>query len=247
MKHLDNYAGPEPPKRISDTLMRRWGTTDLGFPVYRLVWSENVFEQSGGIWHDWDKNLNQQDRGGIATGADGKPTQSEWKPDQVHAELRTVKKYSHLDVHGWMLQRWFPPAMFGSRESWEALVVMLPDGDGYSRIPSTIPLLGAYPAKGAYVEIGGPYPKMPAVGYIEDVIADREERRAQMPDDIEEHIRNEVLKAQEREERRSDIAIRENHERIMASVQPLTSTSLEAGRWRSKMFERAGHTAHIGN
>jgi hypothetical protein len=246
-RHLDHYAGREPSRVMRETLKRRGGVNAMGFPVYRMVWSENVMEQVGGLWHEWDADLTIEDRGGIEAGADGRPTLSHHRPDRVVAELRTVPTYSHLEIAGWVVERWYPPAFFGSPQEWASHVVLTLDGDGQPTVPSNIPRLGAYPSQGRYLMIVGPLPKEPTINYVEDYIAWWEQRRASFPADAEQYVREQVELATKRDEENSDRAIRENHDRLMASVSPLTSTSLEAGRWRSAMFERAGHTAHIGN
>lgn len=247
MKHLDHYAGAEPSKHISDTLVRRGGKNGMGFPIYRLVDSPAVMEKVGGIWQEWDPNLNVQDRGGIESSEGGAPVESHHRPERVAAELREVPTYSHLDEPGWVLERWYPASYFGSPTAWEQNVVLTPDDEGKLTVPSNIPRLGPFPSQGRYLMIVGPFPLEPDLGFLQDYIAWWEERRASFPTDVEEHIRNCVQRAMDREEVRSEHAMRENHMRLMDSVSPLTSTSLEAGRWRSKSFEKAGMTSHIGN
>ena len=237
MNHLDNYAGPEPTIATAQTLLRRGGHTPQGFPIYRLVRTEHVIEQVGGSWNIWDENLDVNDRGGIVTGDKGLPTQSFHRPEKVVIDVIAVQKYSHLDEHGWMLERWYPPVFFGSPESWAENVVP----------GSSVPLLGPFPTLGRYIEIYGAVKFEPPISFLEDFIADWEERRAGIPEDVEKHIANRVNEALEREAKRSDHALRDNYERIMDSVRPLTSTTLEAGRWRSQKFRRAGFTSHIGN
>lgn len=209
----------------------------MGFPVYRMVRSEYVLEKVGGRWNQWDADLDVDDRGGIETDHEGKPAESHHRPDRVVVEVRQVQTYSHLDEPGWILERWYPAAFFGSPAAWAENVVA----------GTNVPLLGPFPSEGRYLKIVGPFPLEPDLSFIEDYIASWEQRRASFPDDVEEHIRNCELAAQEREERRSEGAVQKNFERMRESVAPLSSTSLEAGRWRSRMFERAGQTAHIGN
>lgn len=236
MNHLDRYAGPEPIRRVSDTLIRRGGRMGTGSPIYRLVRSEYVFEKVGGLWHEWDKNLNIADRGGITT-EEGKPVESSFRPDRVVAELRETQVYSHFDEPGWVLERWYPGVFFGSPVAWES-----------HKVPgSNIQLLGPFPTQGRYLCIAGPFPKPPSIGFIEDFIASWESRRDSFPTDVEKHIQMRVEEATRLHEARTEHAIRENTERLEASVAPIDSTTLEAGRWRQKHFESAGHTSHVGN
>jgi hypothetical protein len=237
LDHLDNYAGPEPMRQISDALLRRGRMNALGFPIYRLVRSEFIFEKVGGRWNDWDADLNVADRGGISTGMQGEAVQTHHRPDRVAEEVREVPTYSHLDSQGWVLERWYPASYFGSPEAW-----------GAQLLPGTkIPLLGPFPSQGRYLMLVGPFLHEPDLCFLHDFISHWEQRRASFPDDVEQHIKRRTEDAIAREEERSQRAQRENFERLRDSVKPLTSTTLEAGRWRSKQFEKAGFTSHIGN
>lgn len=237
----------EPPPVISETLIRRSGKTPSGHPIYRLVRSESIFERVGGYWNDWDENLNIQDRGGIETSEEGKPTKSHHLLDRAVAEIRTVPTYSHLEHQGWILERWFPAAYFGSPDTWFSHVVMLPDEKGALTRPSMLPRWPDYPQDGKYLMIAGTFGAIPALGFLEDFISFREGKMASFPQDIEKHMKMREQECLERDRKASQKAQAENESRLMASVAPLTSTSLEAGRWRSKLFERAGETSHIGN
>lgn len=208
-----------------------------GYPVYRLVRSEYVMEKVGGLWNEWNADLNVTDRGGIVTGETGAPSQSSYRPDRVVPEVREVQTYSHLDEQGWMLERWYPAAFFGSPTWWAAQVVK----------GTNLPKFGPYPSEGRYLAICGPMQREPSMSFLEDFISSWEERRASFPDDVEKHIRQRVRDAEIAEEKRSEHAKRENSERLAAKMEPVVSTTLEAGRWRSRQFEKAGYTSHIGN
>lgn len=247
MRHLDNYDGAEPSRVISETLKRRSGVTPQGFPIYRLVRSESIMERVGGYWHDWDGNLNAQDRGGIKTDAAGKPTGSHHRFDRAVAEIRLVPTYTHLDTQGWVLERWFSAAFFGSPLAWFDHVVMTPDEAGALTVRSKIPRWPDYPSQGKYLMIVGPFDYEPAMGFLEDFIAFRERKMEEFPADIEVHMKQCERRCVERDRKASERGMRENEDRITSGVAALTGTSLEAGRWRSRMFERAGQESHIGN
>jgi hypothetical protein len=246
MKHLDNYTGPEPSNRMSDVLARRGGKNAMGFPIYRMVKSEFITEKIGGTWHDWDENLSIEDRGGIDS-SQGRPILSHHRPDQIVTEVREVQKYSHLEDPGWILERWYPASMFGARGAWESIFVLVADPLTGGEIETNVPRLGPYPHQGQYEMIVGPFPAEPSIDFVEDFIASWEQRRDSFPSDIEEHIKMRIAEAVKQDEEASAHAIQTNRLRLRDSAAPLTSTTLEAGRWRQKMFEKSGHTSHIGN
>lgn len=240
MKHLDNYIGPEPPDTLIDHLKRRQGTFGtLKFPVWRLVWSENVMEKTGGEWHDWPEGVAFSDRGALSNilDAQGLP-QPLATPVRIVAEVREVPTYSHLDTPGWMLERWFPAAMFGGEEAWYSAVV-----------PGTsVHRMGPYPVDGRYVQRGGPFPQIPGMDFLEDFIShDQKVVEDVMAQDPEAYIKQQVYKAHERERKTSEHAKAENMARLRDSMLFLDSNTLSAGALRSKMAEKAGIRSHMGN
>ena len=237
MNHLDHYAAPEPNGNLADILIRRGGNNPMGFPIYRVVRSEYIFEKVGGEWHDWDDNLGMDDRGGLKADGSGGIAVSRFRPDRIFVGIREIPTYTHLDEDGWILERWFPAFYFGSPESWNAHVVK----------GTNLPALGPYPTDGRYLMLCGPFPQEPDVSFVIDYIAHWETRRESFPNDVEAYVKQQVDKAIRREEERGERAIRENTARVMDSVVSLTSNTLEAGRWRSKMWEKSGHTSHMGN
>ena len=250
MKHLDNYPstpGTEPSPQLAGTLTRRGGVNPMGFPIYRLVQSELVVEKIGGAWHEWDDNLNIADRGGIESGEGGRAQKSHFSPDRVVLEVRDVPKYAHLDDQGWILERWYPASFYGSPQAWESHKVKIADVNGHMTIESSVPQLGPFPAHGQYEMLTGPFTREPSISFLEDFISAWEQRRDSFPEDIEKFIRMRVEAATRKEEERAEGAFQKNYLRIKDSAKPLTSTTLEAGRWRSRMFEKSGHTSHIGN
>jgi len=242
MKHLDHYTGPEPTAMAADHLRRRNGTFDIGgtkYPMWRLVWSEDVFEQTGGEWQDWPEGTAFSDRGAISNilDQDGRP-QPMATPIRVVAEVRRVPAYSHFDNPGWVLERWFPPSMFGGEEAWYSAVVP----------GTTVHRMGPYPVDGRYIQRGGPFPQIPGMDFLEDFISSDQKRvEAVMSMDPEAYIKQQVYRAEERERKQSEHAIEENTARLRDSMLFLDTISLSAGALRNKMAERSGIRSHMGN
>lgn len=99
------------------------GKNPRGESLYRLIWGANRLSWVGGKWVDRDPNTKAVIRRVI--------------------EVREFPKYSHLGLHKWFLERWYPPEHFGSRARWEALTVETVDG-------LRIQALGPYPENGDY-------------------------------------------------------------------------------------------------
>jgi hypothetical protein len=240
MNHLDGYLGPEPSKVISSTLKRRSLDAPGGFPMFRVVHSEFVYEQIGGEWSDWDESIPYDDRGKLSNivDVDGKPMPLT-KPLRTVTEIRTIPKYVNLEEQGWILERWFPPHKFGSPEEHYSHVV-----------PGTsVPKLGPYPDRGAYVMLTGPFPEVPSIDFLQDFIGYHQSiTEAIMDQDVEAYIKQRVYDREKAAEKKQKEGVQASTDRMMDHAKGiLLGTSLAAGRLRSRAAERMGIRSHVGN
>lgn len=240
-QHLDGYRGPEPSAHILRALQRHGRSSD-GFPLYRLVQSEDVIELSGGLWNDWNADLEEQDRGGMVFNEDD-PTKADvlrpsmHRPVRVVAELREVPKYCHLPEQGWVLERWYPPDYYGTPELYEAITV---PGTNISRF-------GEFPHRGQYELAAGVFGVEPSLTFLDDFIAGWEQNRESFPQNITQHILEREHRARERDRRNTRRVIEENAYRMKHTMQINLSTNPEAGRYRQQAADRNGLHAHVGN
>ena len=61
---------------------------------------------------------------------------------------------------GWILERWMPAQVWGSREDWKD-----------SKAEDGQALFGEYPSEGDYWMLDGPYPDLPPMSFLEKTIA----------------------------------------------------------------------------
>jgi hypothetical protein len=108
------------PADIADRVTRAGGVNLYGRPNFRVVWGWSRLTWIGGKWTDRDAH------GNIV---------------RESVELRRVPKY--LPHDRWHLERWLPPALYGSPERWYAHTAEHEDG-------IAIPALGPYPREGEY-------------------------------------------------------------------------------------------------
>lgn len=251
MRHLDGYTGHEV-SSIAEFLIRIGGRSHFGFPNYRLVQSESVLEQKGGEWRDWDENLEVHERAKFVrkqftvrekTVVLGKEVEVDVQksilvpgnsPLRVVTEVRTVQKYSHFEMQGWILEKWYAPEVFGSPEDWYRHIV-----------PGTeVPRLGPFPDRGQYEMIAGIFPEPPSLSFLEQMIAFQAKRAREMQERDVRSILSDKIYAHEREEEKR---AQEAEAKIRDLISPLLGTSLESGRWRNEIAERAGIRSHMGN
>ena len=240
MKHLDGYLGPEPSQVIRETLKRRSLDAPGGYPVFRVVRSEFVYEQVGGEWNDWDESVAIDDRGVLSSVLDahGMPIPKA-TPVRVVTEIRTIPTYCGMETQGWILERWFPAHLFGSPEEHYADVVP----------GTTLPKRGPYPERGKYMMLTGPFPEEPSIDFLQDFISSRERWfETVQSQEIEAYIKQRCCDRQAAYDKKREKDLAESVARMMeASKSILLGSSLAAGRVRNAAAERAGIRSHVGN
>jgi hypothetical protein len=110
----------ETPAPVFDRLLRAGGVNCYGQPNYRAVWGWNRLAWIGGKFADRDASGNLL---------------------REVVELRREPKYA--TVNRWHLERWMPPATYGSPRQWYAQTIERENG-------LSIPALGPYPYRGDY-------------------------------------------------------------------------------------------------
>jgi hypothetical protein len=238
------------PSEIQNYLLTLGGRTPFGEPMWRLVVADNVvWKVAGG--KVWDENLSVSERGGILHPA---VEDSECQPlaDAERARAfrqgntnkpirdesdRLVDRRRYPHLQGWILQRWFPPSSY-SKSQWFAPENCLPDGT---------PKLGPFPQFGDYEMIAGPVQRIPSRSELHSFISSYYRGLESRNGSVEGRIR-EAVNAAEYERRRDEHRVRaltEDYMRDKCSY--LFSSSLEAGRIRTKRAEKLGIREHIGN
>src|SRR5208282_2351070 len=137
------------PQNIIDELTEYGGCAPDGkTPIWRLVLAQNCRIHCFG-------RFNEIANRPIAD--DSRPT--DLVPDRIYEGEGWVPRYKK--VKGWILQRWFPPSTWGTRESWEGQRAQ----DGRTR------LLAAFPQAGDYKEMPvGPWKTIAEVGDLKAAI-----------------------------------------------------------------------------
>jgi len=113
----------ETSRNIAQILARAGGLNTFGEPNFRAVWGWNRLAWIGGRWTDYD------DSGRVLRETIG---------------LRYEPKYFPHDR--WHIERWCPPEMYGSPETWARQTVEIENG-------MNVPALGPYPARGEYEHV----------------------------------------------------------------------------------------------
>ena len=131
----------EAPKSVKQFLLTLGGRNGYGEPMLRCVLADHILQLRGGVWHDWPKNTDLRDQGGLVFSDEKKivktvmksPTGqrfltevempaemqvSDQKPMRVVREMRWIKRFPNM--RGWMLQIWEPASVYAPRTWWES-------------------------------------------------------------------------------------------------------------------------------
>ncbi len=137
------------PDDILAELTEYGGLSPSGQPIWRLVLAQNCRVHCFG----WRNHIA---RNTAEMGEFERPTNIE--PDRIEDGEFWIPRYR---IEGWILQRWYPPMMWGSRQQWESEKAR----DGRRR------LLAAYPQAGDYMMVPvGPWKTLGEVGDLKAAI-----------------------------------------------------------------------------
>jgi hypothetical protein len=115
----------ECPREIQAQICRKLGRNRFDGPLYRVVWGWNRLDWVAGQLTRFDDNGN-------------------YLREEYGVFLEP--KYSYLGrerLNRWILERWYAPEEYGSRESWEFETAEI---EGYQEFQA----LGPYPSRGDY-------------------------------------------------------------------------------------------------
>jgi len=217
------------PQYVKDELLRYGGKNVHGRPLWRLVQAEKRTVIRGGVFHDFGDRM--PDQTGFAP--DGRFAHQQVKPVSTHVGMAECRLYPK--TKGWILEHWFPPQMFGTKEWWTSQ-----KGEG------GYPLLGPYPAEGDYWMLSGPWPAIPSLEELRHKIRGYEYAMDQNAGDPTARINAFVAECEQAKEKEWDEWENQRQYAIKHIVRPLMNTvSLTAQRERQRVLERWGIRSFI--
>lgn len=265
------------PEIVWRFLRQLGGLNPYGEPNLRLAKASSIMVLRGGEWHDWPKNTNLQDQGGIYFSEKKKIVRTvqpgyagtkmlvdvempeeisvvDQKPMRVIKEMRWVKRYPSMS--GWLLQHWDPAHKYGDRTWWET-----------KKVPGTdFQILGPFPERGdyepliAYIDFsqqGTPVITqtwneiLPFSHMEEDYQRWMQMKQVHESPNADWRKLTRMIEYQNQEAAREARDTEEMRLRIKDQMTPIFASSLEAGRWREELANRCRargiHMAHCGN
>jgi hypothetical protein len=217
----------ETPLSIRKELTTYGGNNPFKRPMWRMVIAERCLGKRGGIFNTFTPGTTLTD-----FQPDGRFQHIPLKPISTRSGVFDVRIYP---VKGWILERWFPPSMIGTKEWWESQK----GADGS-------PLLGDYPHEGLYWMISGPWKQLPNVQELKDKIRRYEYAMDINSGDFDQRMKEYVASVEAEEEKEFDDYAAQRQYAIRHIVQPILKTaSVGASRLRQELVKDWGHTSHV--
>lgn len=217
------------PRAIQKALLEHGGMVPgRDIAMWRLVLAQNCIVKASGILHQ----LPTGEISCFAIAPDGKRVYE--KPaDKISAGTFELPKYP---CDGWILEKWFPPEVWGSRDEWKS---------HRSEDGSTI--MGEYPSRGDYWMLAGPFERIPDLADLRQAIDMHRQTMATKPVDYANMLKQTILDQETaREQRRNKLEADLAYMRKNELVPVLKSGSLAAQRFRNKLNKSIGDRTHLG-
>lgn len=243
----DNRESHPVPQEIKDHIQSVGGKNPYGEPNYRLLLAEDRVVKAAGAWTVWDENRSLDERGGLGISAAQDMIARGCRDEEISEYLNSQVSVHPLrvdtgtkDVHlytwvGWIIEKWKPAWMFGSRDDWESLRFQ---GENAA---------GPYPSEGDYELCAGPSPHRPSCLEITNAIRMAERQLDNKPTSAKQRTLL-LLERRRLQEKKTEDAFKDKLIVVAADISRLSRTlSLTAGLARQQLATAAGLKGHYGN
>lgn len=214
------------PEWIQAELREYGGLSPDGQPIWRLVLARNCRIHCFGTMNHLSQDIE-------ALPDDAKPT--DVVPDRIEEGEFWVPRY---DLAGWILQRWYPAFVWGSREKWEGEK----SRDGRTR------LMASYPQHGDYMMMPcGPWKSIAEAGDLKAAIRCYNVQQRRNPANWDNHMKGMLaFEEQARQKKVDDYAeeIAAQHRLVLAGT--LRTVSKSAQEFRNVVAKHTAGGVNLG-
>jgi len=207
------------PWAVRSMLREYGGLTPHGWPMWRLVRAGDCTILCQGTMHQWPRK-------GRAS-----------RPERITAGRMLQPRYRDIPRESWILQKWFPPKLWGTAAQWK---------EHRAEDIDTALFVQEFPVNGDYFMMAGPWATIEEAGDLRVAIHLYLMREAKKPRDAENYIRLLMsIEYSEREKRLLEAA--REIDRAETELQAtLKSVSGDAQRVRDRIAAQAGLEGHLG-
>ena len=223
------------PREVTAKLLAWGGKNDCGEVNWRIVLAENVLVQRAGMWTEFAEDTEQVHFETV--GNDVRYQTRQIAPDAIRIGMFWVPKYP---CTGWILERWFPPSAYGSRQQWESALSQ----------DNVTPMMGPYPERGGYFMLsgGGLWPQIPLLEDIHQAIA-QWENSSHCHGIVDE---KEIARAMQKDMEEADAKEQAQYDAFLREVTYMRETHLEfikgnpaLSGFRNRLVNKQGLMSHL--
>lgn len=214
------------PWRVRQLLQEYGGATPHGWPMWRLVQAGDCTILCQGRMHHFPRGIDYT----IENAENIRPT-------RISGGRMLLPRYRDIDSESWILQKWFPPKLWGTAAEWR--LHRTEDKD-------TPLLVQEFPENGDYFMMAGPWRTIDEAGDLHAAIHIYLLREAKKPRDAENHVRYLMAREHSERERRLEQLAREIDRAETELAITLKSVSADAQKVRDRIAAEAGIEGHLG-
>lgn len=224
------------PRAIRSRLIEYGGVTPHGWPMWRLVKAGDCTVLCQGTMHHFPRGIDPTDDDGALT-AEGFVSENMVRPTRISGGKMLLPRYRDIDRESWILQKWFPPKMWGTAIDWK---------QARAEDPDTQLFLQEFPENGDYFMLAGPWRTIEEAGELTEAIQIYLRRETQKPRDAENYVRYLMsVEYANREKEVEKLAAELDRAETELSM-TLKSVSRDAQLVRDRIAAEAGISGHLG-
>lgn len=220
-----DHAERKTPAEIRRLLLEYGGKTPTGLPMWRLVEAGDCRILCQGRMHHFPRGVDFS----IERAA-------EIRPDSISGGVMLLPRYRDIPGHQWILQKWFPPSVWGSAADWRL---------HRAEDPDTPLFVQEFPANGDYFMLAGPWNSIEEAGDLRAALRTYLRSLLSRPKDAQNYVRQLMAEEVSERQERLEKLEKEIYRAEVEHRQMLTSVSSEAQRLRNLIAEQAGVDGHL--
>lgn len=214
------------PYAVRRQLIEYGGRTPHGWPMWRLVRAGDCVILCQGRVHHFPRGVDYSIEHAERI-----------RPTRISAGQSLMPRYRDIDREAWILQKWFPPKMWGTAIEWR---------QHRAEEVDTALFVQSFPENGDYFLLAGPWASIDEAGDITEAIALYLRREAAKPRDAENYIKCLMAREYAERERKLEQVAREIDRAETEMALTLKSVSADAQKVRDGIAAEAGIEGHLG-
>lgn len=224
------------PRAIRQQLIEYGGETPHGWPMWRLVQAGDCTVLCQGTMHHFPRNVDPTEDDGdkMVYGFQSKPM---LRPERITGGRMLLPRYRDIARESWILQKWFPPKMWGTAIDWK---------QARAEDPDTQLFIQEFPENGDYFMLAGPWRTIDEVGDVTQAISLYLRRESKKPRDAENYVRYLMSVEYAERQRKLENMAREIDRAESELEVTLKSVSRDAQMVRDRIAAEAGIEGHLG-